>query len=174
MDHQGRDTRHTTEAIELVYRHTRAGILAAVLVRERHRRMTWPRRIMSGLLLCMALLLVYGGRTPLASVAVWLLLAVFFWAIPHVYTFHALRIVQWQGEFRTTVTEDGVAAVNDHCSLTQRWTLFRGYREISDAFVLLSRDRGVMWVETLPKDGLSDPRDADRLRALLDRHLKRL
>ncbi|MEV4329304.1 YcxB family protein [Streptomyces sp. NPDC049597] len=174
MDHQGRGAEHTAEAIELTYRHTRAGILAAVLLRERYRRMTLVRRIVAGLLLCTALLMIYGGRTPVASVAVWLLLSAFVWAIPYMYTSQALRIVEWQGEYRTTVTEDGVATVNDHCALTQRWTLFRGYGETDDAFVLLSRDRGVMWVETLPKQGLRDPRDADRLRELLDRHLRRL
>ncbi|MDQ1010889.1 hypothetical protein QFZ82_005374 [Streptomyces sp. V4I23] len=173
MDHQGRDTEHTTEAVELVHRPTRADILTAVRVRERYRRMTWVRWIVTALLLAWGILPAFAPASRGPAV-VPVLLGVFVWAIPHLYASQVLRIVGWQGDYRTTVTEDGVTAVNDHCALTQRWTLFRGHRETADSFVLLSRDRGVMWVEVLPKRGLRDAGDADRLRATLDRHLPRL
>ncbi|MBT2368250.1 YcxB family protein [Streptomyces sp. ISL-10] len=173
MDHQGRDTDRTTDAIELVYKPARADILSAVRVRESYRRLTWVRWVAAALLLAWGILPMFAPASRGPAV-VPMLLGAFVWAIPHLYASQALRIVQWQGDYRTTVTEDGVTAVNDHCALTQRWTLFRGHRETADSFVLLSRDRGVMWVEVLPKRGLRDPEDADRLRATLGRHLPQL
>ncbi|MER5182168.1 YcxB family protein [Streptomyces sp. NPDC002896] len=56
----------------------------------------------------------------------------------------------------------------------QRWSLFRGYRETRDHLVLLSRDPNILVLEVLPKRGLSSPQDAERLRALFDRHLSRV
>jgi hypothetical protein len=173
MDHQGRDIEHGTDAVELVYRPMRVDITTGLRVREAYRRLTWLRRGAAALFVCLGLLLI-PGRTPFLQVVVWWLFAVMVWGIPRLYAFQVQRNVQWQGEYRTTVTEDALSAVNDHCALTQRWTLFRGYRETAEYFVLLSRDRSIMWLEVLPKRGLLDPQDAERLRALLDRHLQRV
>ncbi|MGW3626528.1 YcxB family protein [Streptomyces sp. NPDC000880] len=72
-----------------------------------------------------------------------------------------------------TVTDDGISVATDHCTLTQRWSLFRGYRGTRDHLVLLSRDPNILCLEVLPKSGLRAAEDAIRLQALLDRHLNR-
>ncbi|MFF8847413.1 YcxB family protein [Streptomyces sp. NPDC015127] len=173
MDHQGRDTERTAHAVELAFRPTLADIMSAVRVRESYRRLTWVRWLVVALLLAWGILPAFAPASRGPAV-VPLLIGVFVWAIPHLHARQMLRNVAWQGDYRTTVTEDGVTTVNDHCALTQRWTLFRGHRETDDSFVLLSRDRGVVWVEVLPKRGLREAGDADLLRATLERHLPRL
>lgn len=96
------------------------------------------------------------------------------WGIPHLQAHHGLRTVSWQGDYRTTVTDAGITTVTEHVTLTQRWSVFRGYRESRDHLVVLSRDPNILLVEVLPKRGAADPADVDRLRALLGRHLPRV
>lgn len=158
-------------AVELAYRPTRADILTAVLVRERLRRLH---------LLRWGLTLLFGGAALLLLAAQWslttpLVLAVFcaalIWAAPHFQAHHALRTVEWQGEYHASVSGTGVEAETTHVRLLQRWSVFRGYRETRDHVVLLSRDPNILLVEVLPKRGLSSPQDADRLLELVSRHL---
>jgi hypothetical protein len=48
------------------------------------------------------------------------------------------------------------------------------YRETHEVFALFSGDHNARLLTLLPKRGLADPADADRLRAILDRHLTRV
>jgi hypothetical protein len=175
MDHQGRDTTRAAETVELTYRPTRGDILAGIRVRDSIRRLNVLRWALIALIAGLGLLLTMApGGAGLMNVLVYGLLALFVWSIPHIQANHVLRIVKWQGEYRTTVTDAGVSATNDHVTLTVRWSLFRGYRETRDHVVLLSRDPNILCLEVLPKRGLGAPADAERLLAILDGNLRRV
>ncbi|MGW3492227.1 YcxB family protein [Streptomyces sp. NPDC001020] len=168
----GRDERQ--DIVELVYRPTRADVLAGVMVRERRRRLHLARWGFAVLFLVFAVQAVTSEKTSVLSAVVALFCSAVFWSIPHLQAHHALRTVAWQGEYRTAVTDTGVTAETAYVTLVQRWSVFRGYRETRDHVVLLSRDPNILLVEVLPKRGLRAPQDVDRLRALLDRHLPRV
>ncbi|WP_225799078.1 YcxB family protein [Streptomyces sp. NK15101] len=164
----------TRGTVGLVFRPTRADLLTAVLVRERLRRLH---------ILRWAFVLLFGGFAVLAAIAqatvtvstgLFLLLAGLIWAMPHFQANHALRTVEWQGEYRASVSETGIEMETAHVSLLQRWSVFRGYRETRDHLVLLSRDPNILLAEVLPLRGLRSPEEADRLRVLVDGHLPRL
>ncbi|MET9252612.1 YcxB family protein [Streptomyces sp. NPDC003717] len=83
------------------------------------------------------------------------------------------RLAEWQGEFRATVTDRGTTVATAHTTVAADWVAQPRYRETDRVFVLLSADRNATGLTVLPKRGLAGPADADRLRALLDRHLTR-
>lgn len=162
------------DTIELVYQPTRADILAGVRLRERRRRLHLVRWGFTGLFGAGAVLAVTAPESSALSFVTAVFCAALIWSIPHLQAHHALRTVSWQGEYRTTVSETGIAAETAHTTLVQRWSVFRGYRETRDHVVLLSRDPNILLVEVLPKRGLRVPQDAERLRALVSRHLPRV
>nr|WSU71924.1 YcxB family protein [Streptomyces anulatus] len=168
----GRDGRQDT--VELVYRPTRADIVAGVRVRERRRRLHFVRWGFTGLFGAGAVLMVTAPESSAQSAVTAVFCAALIWSVPHLQAHHALRTVSWQGEYRTSVTETGITAETTHATLVQRWSIFRGYRETRDHVVLLSRDPNILLVEVLPKRGLRSPQEAERLRALLSRHLPRV
>ncbi|HCA85253.1 MAG TPA: hypothetical protein DEQ61_07000 [Streptomyces sp.] len=169
MVHQGGDTAHGTDTVELAFRPTRGDILAGIRVRDRIRKLTLVRGAVIALFAVFGLWMIYTGAGFVSVLPQWLVVLLV-WSLPRVQANHVFRTVEWQGEFRTTVSGDGVSVTTDHCTLTQRWSMFRGYRETRDHLVLLSRDPNILCLEVLPKSGLRAPEDIDRLRALLDRH----
>ncbi|MFE2559239.1 YcxB family protein [Streptomyces sp. NPDC059352] len=161
-------------AVGLLYRPTRADILTAVLVRERLRRLHLLRWGFTLLFGGTALLTLVAQRSLTTLVVLALFCAVLIWAMPHFQAHHALRTVEWQGEYRASVSGTGIETETAHVRLLQRWSVFRGYRETRDHLVLLSRDPNVLLVEVLPKRGLSSPQDTERLLELVGRHLPRV
>ncbi|MGW6732009.1 YcxB family protein [Streptomyces sp. NPDC055013] len=161
------------DTVELAYRPTRADLLAGVRVRERRRRLHLVRWGFTGLFGVGAVLAV-AADTSVQSVVTAVVCAALIWSIPHLQAHHALRTVSWQGEYRTSVSVTGIATETEHVTLVQRWSVFRGYRETRDHVVLLSRDPNILLVEVLPKRGLHSPQDAERLQALVSRHLPRV
>ncbi|WP_017238087.1 YcxB family protein [Streptomyces sp. SS] len=159
------DTSDSQDVIELDYRPTRADILTGVLARERLRPLFGAAA---------ALLAVAAVRTSAVPAVLAAFCAVLIWSTPRLQAHHALRTVDWQGEYHSSVSGAGLTAETAHVSLRQRWSVFRGYRETRDHFVLFSRDPNVLLVEVLPLRGLRSPEEAERLRALLDRRLPRL
>ncbi|MFD8521047.1 YcxB family protein [Streptomyces capillispiralis] len=176
MVHQGRDIIQDsgTEAVELVYRPTRADVLQGIRVRERVRGVAPARWIFVVLFAGFAAFTALGGMDAAALTALSLLTAVLIGATPRIQANQVFRAVSWQGEYRVTVTDAGITVETGHTTLVQRWTLFRGYRETSEHVVLLSRDPGILVVEVEPKRGLRGEEDLDRLRTLLDRHVARV
>ncbi|WP_369147208.1 YcxB family protein [Streptomyces sp. R44] len=162
------------DMVELVYRPTRADILAGVLVRERLRRLHLVRWGLTALFGAGALQTLTAGRPSAVSFVLVAFCAVLVWAMPRLQAHHALRTVAWQGEYRASVGGTGITVDTAHVSLLQRWSVFRGYRETRDHLVLLSRDPNILLVEVLPLRGLPSPEEAERLRALVDRQLPRL
>ncbi|MEU7472955.1 YcxB family protein [Streptomyces sp. NPDC044984] len=176
MDHQGRDIVQDrgTDAVELVYRPTRADILQGIRVRARVREVAPVRWMFVVLLTGFAAFTALGGADAAVLTALSLLTAVLVWGTPRIQAGQVLRAVSWQGEYRVTVTDAGITVETEHTTVVQRWTLFRGYRETPEHLVLLSRDPGILVLGVEPKRGLRGEEDLQRLRALLDRHLARV
>ncbi|GLX38207.1 hypothetical protein Sros01_42800 [Streptomyces roseochromogenus] len=59
-------------------------------------------------------------------------------------------------------------------STRHQWSALGHYAETPAHFAVFSGDRQAIQVMVLPRRGLADPADADRLRAILDRHLTRV
>lgn len=172
MTDQGRDT--AVGAVELAYRPRRGDIVAGIAVRDRKRGLVFVRWGFALLFAVLGVGTLVAYESSAVSAGLAFLCAALIWSLPHLQAHQVIRAVQWQGEYRTKVSADGITTASDHCVLTQFWTTFRGYRETRDHFVLLSRDRNILCVEVLPKRALSAPHDADRVRALLDRHSTRV
>ncbi|MEU0832244.1 YcxB family protein [Streptomyces sp. NPDC005969] len=163
-------------AVHLVYRPQPADTLVGLRVRARIKRI--------GLLLRSVFLTLWVGQWLLStvgrgSVDVGLTVLVLFvvlvvWGYPRLQAAQVQRIVGWQGEYRVTVSPAGITCRSDHNTLVQKWSVFRGYRETAGHFVLLSRDPNIMWVDVLPKRGVHEAGDLDRLRAILDQHTGRV
>ncbi|MGW2781684.1 hypothetical protein ACWC3X_10595 [Streptomyces populi] len=82
-------------------------------------------------------------------------------------------VVQSYGQCHMVADDRGVVITGERASHTTEWTVHREHLETPGLFVLLSGDRAA-GVAVLPKRGAQDPADVDRLRAILDRDLKRL
>jgi hypothetical protein len=160
----------TGAVAELAYRPARADILVGIRTRDRVRRIALLRGVVTALF---AAAVVFGAVTGAAalSLVLYAVCAAMIWFTPHIQANHVFRTVSWQGEYRTEVGAVGITTRTDHATLEQRWSLFRGFRERRDHFVLLSRDPNILVVEVLPKRGLNSEADVEPLRALLARHL---
>nr|WSX51938.1 hypothetical protein OG409_25235 [Streptomyces sp. NBC_00974] len=77
------------------------------------------------------------------------------------------------GECRTVVDERGAATTGESMAYTSDWKLFTDYAETPDLFVLVGGPRASC-LTALPKRGAREPADVDRLRAILDRNLRKL
>ncbi|WP_395360523.1 YcxB family protein [Streptomyces sp. YH02] len=78
------------------------------------------------------------------------------------------------GEARAVVDADGGRWTARNADTAIRWALLPRYVETDRLFVLLTPRKTGSGFAYLPKHGLADPADADRLRALLDRHSSRV
>ncbi|MEU2924741.1 hypothetical protein ABZ636_06720 [Streptomyces sp. NPDC007251] len=166
----GRETAH--EAVELAYRPTARDFTKALWVR---RRMTWWGRNTLGVAL--ALLLWIGLLTTdgmdVTSVLLVGYLALCFLLLPRFQGRSLARAAEVSGACRTTVTDAGVTMRGDHITVTQEWGARPCYRETPEMFVLFSGDPHARCLTLLPKRGLAESSDADRLREILDRHITR-
>ncbi|MBK3564631.1 YcxB family protein [Streptomyces sp. MBT62] len=84
------------------------------------------------------------------------------------------RLAQQRGVIRVTVTDVGVTVAGDDSSTSLQWTVQPRYRETADGFYMFSPEKNAANFTMLPKRGLRDPADADRLREILDAHLSRV
>ncbi|QNP71713.1 YcxB family protein [Streptomyces roseirectus] len=82
-------------------------------------------------------------------------------------------VVEPYGRCRMVADDRGAVSTGERVSMTVDWAVFREYLETPRLFVLLGGDRAA-GLAVLPKRGAQDPADVDRLRAILDRNLKRL
>ncbi|MFF2063142.1 YcxB family protein [Streptomyces sp. NPDC058200] len=163
-------------AVQLVYRPQSADTLVGLRVRERIKRTGLLLRGVS-LALCVGYWLVSAvgrGRIDAVSTVPFLFLVLMMWGYPRLQAAHVQRIIGWQGEYRATVSPAGITCRTDHCTLVQKWSVFQGYRETADHFVLLSRDPNIMCLDVLPKRGVREAEGLDRLRPILDQHTTRV
>ncbi len=169
MTDQGRDT--AVGAVEFMYRPRHGDVVAGIRVRDRIRRLVYVRWGFTLLFAALGVRTLVAYESPLIAAGLAFFCAALIWATPHLQAHHVIRTVEWQGDYRTAVSAAGITTASNHCVLTQYWTMFRGYRETRDHFVLFSRDRNILCVEVLPKRALPGPQAADQLRALLARHI---
>ncbi|MGW2643446.1 YcxB family protein [Streptomyces sp. NPDC001393] len=83
------------------------------------------------------------------------------------------RLAERHGAHRVTVTEAGLTMTTQNASTTVNWVARPRYRENKEVFVLFGDDKNAACLTVLPKRGLAGPADVDRLRATLDRNLRR-
>ncbi|MFE5792460.1 YcxB family protein [Streptomyces sp. NPDC056503] len=84
------------------------------------------------------------------------------------------RAVRAQGEVRAVVDAEGGRWSARDTQQTIRWAMLPRYVETDRLFVLLTPRQAGSGFAYLPRHGLAGPADADRLRALLDRHSSRV
>ncbi|MEU2544464.1 YcxB family protein [Streptomyces roseolus] len=86
----------------------------------------------------------------------------------------AFLAVRAQGEARAVVDAEGGRWTARDVEQVIRWPMLPRYVETDRLFVLLTPRRTGSGFAYLPKHGLAGPADAERLRALLDRHSARV
>jgi hypothetical protein len=156
--------------VQLVYRPQSADTRVGMRVRERIKR---TPLVLRGVLL--ALSVGFWLLTiDLVSTILLLFVVLWMWGYPRLHVAYVQRIIGWQGEYSATVSAAGITCRSDHSTLVQKWSVYQGYRETVGHFVLLSRDPNIMWLEVLPKRGVHEAGDLDRLRAILDQHTTRV
>ncbi|MFF5972085.1 YcxB family protein [Streptomyces sp. NPDC012769] len=168
--------------MELVYTPTREDIVDAVRVQLRHgsfRLLRWLMPLAAGLAFLATALLLTGPAEPDVGGAILLgglgLLVVVLKPLTVRLTARQVyAMVERQGEHRASLDEDGVRWVTGVLETTARWQMTPRYFETPTQFVLLSGDKGRAGIAALPKRGLADPADVDRLRELLDRNITRM
>ncbi|MER6627705.1 YcxB family protein [Streptomyces sp. NPDC000987] len=164
--------------VELAYRPVAGDFLGALRERERVRRRGWVRRWAIGVMafasVLNALLTVAGSRKPDWFLLIWMPLAVaLLLCMPRVQARAFLKLAVRNGTYRATVADAGLTMATDNSTTSVDWAAQPRYRETEDAFITYSDDKNASCFTVLPKRGLPDPADADRLRAILDRHLTR-
>ncbi|MFD3994317.1 YcxB family protein [Streptomyces sp. NPDC058583] len=175
--------RSTRDGLELVYPPVFADMSEAVRVRLRATRwwraLRWAARGACVLALGVAALALFVVREPDPGTAVVMTLL-------GLVAVAAAELVPWgtarslflmarsQGEARAVVDEDGGRWTTRDTDVTIRWAMLPRYVETPRLFVLLTARRTGTGFAYLPKSGLADPADADRLRAVLDRNSARV
>ncbi|MEU5216077.1 YcxB family protein [Streptomyces sp. NPDC020807] len=172
----------TTDAIHLTYPAAFADIREAVRIRMRAllwwRLTLWIARVTVGFVVLLVGLVSLASGTPDADVSIKMAAACVvllvlpgatMWATARAY-FVAVR---GQGEITCVVDEDGGRWSSRDTETTVRWGLMPRYVETPRLFVLLTAKGSGSGFAYLPKHGLPDPADVDRLRAVLDRNIEK-
>lgn len=166
------------DAVELAYRPEYGDFTAALRARRRIRKGARLQRVLLAVAaVCAVAGIVARGVTGEFDLSpmVWIVLVVVMMLLlPWLQARQLLALAAGFGDHRATVTEAGLTVTNDATSTTVSWAAQPRYRETPELFVLFSDDKNVSCFTVLPKRGLGDGADADRLRAVLDRHLTRV
>ena len=93
--------------------------------------------------------------------------------IPQLQARQLMKAVARNGVHRVTVTDAGLTMATDNSTASVNWAAQPCYRETKDAFFTFSDDKNATCFTVLPKRGLRNPADADRLREILVRNLTR-
>jgi hypothetical protein len=81
------------------------------------------------------------------------------------------QIAARMGDVRASLDDESVRIANEHSSSVNSWSAYGSFVETDRAFVLLSPDAKRIVFTVLPKRGLAQPSDAERLREILARHV---
>ncbi|MGZ9930874.1 YcxB family protein [Streptomyces sp. NC-S4] len=167
------------EQVVFTYRLTLDDIRGAVRARARRTPAGRAETLLLPLLTAVAtagLGLLGGSRPPVilfSTVAALSVAIVGVFRIRRGMARRVYSVTEPYGECRTVVDEQGTATTGETMSYTMDWTLFPQYTETPELFVLFGGTRAAA-VATLPKRGAQHPDDLDRMRAILDRNLKRV
>ncbi|MGW5396627.1 hypothetical protein [Streptomyces sp. NPDC003952] len=182
MNRYDDSVRQDERTVEIVFRCTTADVAGALRARDAHtaagRRKRWafPLAGTFGLGVGALVMVTDGAVTgpPLALLACGVLLwtIALFGAQLQARAFRGL--LAKAGETRAVIDGSGafVATASSHTRIG--WAAQPTYVETADLFVMLSDDKGAVAMTVLPKRGIRPPADADALRAILDRNLRRL
>ncbi|WP_225803546.1 YcxB family protein [Streptomyces sp. NK15101] len=166
------------EGVELVYSAEFAEVKEAVRVRLRAtvwwRLLRWAAWAAGALAFAAAGLVLFlpGDPEPAAAAKMIVLGLVAAGAaelVPWTTAYSLFRLIGSQGEARAVVDEEGGRWTTRDTDMVIRWAMLPRYVETPRMFVLLTAKQSGTGFAYLPKRGLADPADADRLRALLDR-----
>ncbi|MER5306513.1 YcxB family protein [Streptomyces sp. NPDC002773] len=171
------------EKVELVYSAEFAEVNEAVRVRLRAtvwwRLLRWAAWAAGALALLAAGVVLFLPRDPDPATAA-VLVALGAVAVgcaeslPRVTAYSLFRLIGSQGEARAVVDEDGGRWTSRDTDTTIRWALLSRYAETPRLFVLFTDRTSGTGLAYLPKRGLAEPADADRLRAILDRNTSKV
>jgi len=152
----------------------------AVALRER-RRFNRAGRIQKVALPLIALAwaldlgVAVGGGDGNLFLLIWApLFAVLLLGQPWLQARQVMKAATRNGVFRAAVSDAGLTVVTEHSSTSVGFAAQPRYRETKDLFVLYSDDKNATCFTVLPKRGVADPADVDRLRGILDRNLTRV
>ncbi|MFF8292374.1 YcxB family protein [Streptomyces sp. NPDC016309] len=173
----------TRDTVELTYVPVLADAVGAIRARA---RATPSGRLQNGVLLACALFMLGSlvlsltgpngpsvGGALLCLVVLLFVLGVYL-LVPGLQGQQVHRMYATQGEYRVVVDDDGVRQSSRDLDMTYRWPALPRYTETAELFVLLTGDRHGVGMAILPKRAVDGPDGADRLRAILDRHITRL
>ncbi|MFD4602846.1 YcxB family protein [Streptomyces sp. NPDC058464] len=165
-------------AVEFGYRLTAADFREALWARARRssagRVQTFLAPLIS-LVAVVATLVFTGTRLTVGIITLVLGAAVISWGVVRRTRAMAHGMADFMepyGQTRMVADDHGAVLTGEQASSTVEWTVFKEYLETPRIFVLLGNDRAVAFA-VLPKRGARDGADVERLRAILDRNLKR-
>ncbi|MFI1281580.1 YcxB family protein [Streptomyces sp. NPDC020858] len=167
------------EQVSLVYRLTLDDIRGAVRARARRTSAGRAETLLLPLLSVAAvvgLCLLQGTLSIVTAVSAAVALVVAtcgVFSIRRSMARQVYSVVEQYGECRTVAGEQGTATTGETMSYTMDWKLFPQYTETPELFVLVGGTRAAA-IGVLPKRGAQHPADIDRLRAILDRNLRRV
>lgn len=183
MDTKSGDPSHQNTdsgtAVEFVYRPTAADFEEALRARARRSPSGRAQALMAPLMAAIAVSVfsvLQGAPLPVWIISLVLAVPVAFWITVRGLRTMARRMfsmVEQYGQCRMVADDRRAVTTGERASFSMDWTVFREYLETPGLFVLLGGDRAA-GVALLPKRGAQNPADVDRLRAILDRNLKRL
>ncbi|MBT2478240.1 hypothetical protein [Streptomyces sp. ISL-94] len=170
------------QAVRLVYRTTEADLARALRVRDGRtaagRRKKWLFLTVGTLSLLGGVLLLTGDERTVSKAAGFLAGGAVLWCVallgPRLQARAFRGLLEKTGETRAVVDGTGVRMTTATAECRIGWAAQPTYAETDTLFLMLSDDKGAVAMTVLPKRGVQDPVDVDRLRAILDRNLKRL
>lgn len=100
-----------------------------------------------------------------------LMVAVILLVVPRTRKRQYQRVADQLGTTRVSVDDAGLRLEGPHGTSTNNWSAYGSFVETEQAFVLMSPDKKRIVFTMLPKRGLTEPSDAERLRKILARHV---
>ncbi|MFE1411817.1 hypothetical protein ACFW6F_13575 [Streptomyces sp. NPDC058746] len=181
MDMEHGATRPVAQTVELAYRITTKDLAEAVRLRDSKtaagRRRRWLFPLIGALSLLIGVSAIMRDESA-ARAAGFLTGAVVLWAFalfgPRLQARAFRGLLDKAGDCRTVVDGAGLLVKTATTEARISWAAQPTYAETDGAFVMLSDDKGAVAMTVLPKRGVRQPADVDRLRALLDANLRRL
>ncbi|MEV4994671.1 hypothetical protein [Streptomyces niveus] len=165
-------------SVKLTYLVTWREISEGLKMQMRHSPVgRWCYRVLWGLCALLALLSVANLLTrgvDAAGLEVWRFLLTACFIVIAIRWLTALALLAYArhlGEHRVTVDADGISIVSERHTHHTNWGFYGRSAESRRVFVLLTPDVWGTGLMVLPKRGLSDPRDSERLRSLITEHL---
>ncbi|MEU9985231.1 YcxB family protein [Streptomyces sp. NPDC048045] len=171
----GRDAEQ--DVVELVYQPVAGDYVGALRERRRFSRAGRVRKAVLALLavgwVLSAGAAAFGGDADWFVLVYLPLLAGLLFMVPHLQARQVMKASLRNVEHRVTVTDAGMSMATAISTASLDWAAQPRYRETKDAFLTFSEDKNATCFSVLPKRGVHNPADVDRLREILDRNLTR-